>query len=111
MHNRAFGESLQAVRDSLERGEGLEAPLRDNDFVPPIVTDMIVTGEEAGTLDTISDRIADNYEEDVDMALNTISSLIEPVLAIGLGIIVLILVLTLFLPYVSMIDQIASGGI
>ncbi len=111
MNNRAFGESLQAVRDSLERGEGLEAPLRENDYVPPIVTDMIVTGEEAGTLDAISDRIADNYEEDVDTALNTISSLIEPVLAIGLGIIVLILVLTLFLPYVSMIDQIAGGGI
>jgi len=111
MRNRAFGESLQAVRDSLERGEGLEAPLRDNDYVPPIVTDMLVTGEEAGTLDAIADRIADNYEEDVDVALNTLSSLIEPVLAIGLGIVVLILVLTLFLPYVSMIDSIAGGGI
>jgi type II secretory pathway component PulF len=111
LRNRAFGESLRAVRDSLERGEGLEAPLRENDYVPPIVTDMLVTGEEAGTLDAISDRIADTYEEDVDLALNTLSSLIEPVLAIGLGIIVLILVLTLFLPYVSMIDQIAGAGI
>jgi type IV pilus assembly protein PilC len=111
MHNRAFGQSLQAVRDSLERGEGLEVPLRRNDFVPPIVTDMLATGEEAGTLDSISDRIADAYEEDLGIALDTLSSLIEPVLAIGLGVVVLILVLTLFLPYVSMIDQIASAGI
>lgn len=111
MHNRAFGESLRLVRDSLERGEGLELPLRQNEFVPPIVTDMLATGEESGTLDSISDRIADIYEDDLQGALDTISSLIEPVLAIGLGVIVLILVLTLFLPYVSMIDQITGAGI
>ena len=110
MPNRAFGESLKAVRDSLERGEGLEAPLRQNDFVPPIVTDMLVTGEESGALDSISDRIADGYQEDVNIALDTLSSLIEPVLAVGLGIVVLILVLTLFLPYVTMIDKIAGAG-
>ena len=111
MHNRAFGDSLRLVRDSLERGEGLELPLRQNEFVPPIVTDMLATGEESGTLDSISDRIADIYEDDLQGALDTISSLIEPVLAIGLGVVVLILVLTLFLPYVSMIDQITGAGI
>jgi len=111
MHNRAFGESLRDARDSLERGEGLELPLRQNDFIPPIVTDMLATGEESGTLDSISDRIADIYEEDLQTALDTVSSLIEPVLAIGLGVVVLILVLTLFLPYVSMIDQISGAGI
>ena len=111
MRNRAFGESLKAVRDSLERGEGLEVPLRQNDLFPPIVTDMLATGEESGTLDSISDRIADIYEEDLQSALDTMSSLIEPVLAIGLGVVVLILVLTLFLPYVEMIGQITGGGI
>jgi type IV pilus assembly protein PilC len=111
MRNRAFGESLKAVRDSLERGEGLEVPLRQNDLFPPIVTDMLATGEESGTLDSISDRIADIYEEDLQSALDTMSSLIEPVLAIGLGVVVLILVLTLFLPYVEMIEQITGGGI
>jgi type II secretory pathway component PulF len=111
MHNRAFGQSLQAVRDSLERGEGLEIPLRQNEFFPPIVTDMLATGEQSGTLDSISDKIAETYEEDLEIALDTLSSLIEPVLAIGLGVVVLILVLTLFLPYVSMIDQITTAGL
>jgi len=111
MQNRAFGNSLRAVRDSVERGEGLEAPLRENDLIPAIVADMLVTGEESGTLDDISEKIADIYQEDLDIAVETLSGLIEPVMAIVLGVIVLILVLSLFLPYVSMFDQIAGSGI
>lgn len=76
--------------------------------MPPIVTDMLVTGEESGSLDDISEKISDLYQEDLDIAVNTISGLIEPVLAIVMGIVVLILVLTLFLPYVSMIEQIST---
>lgn len=110
MSNRAFGESLADVRDSIERGEGLETPLRDNDLLPDIVTDMLVTGEESGTLDDIAEKVADIYQEDLDVAVDTMSGLIEPVLAILLGGVVLILVLTLFLPYVSMLDQIGGAA-
>ncbi|MCD6287523.1 MAG: type II secretion system F family protein [Candidatus Hydrogenedentes bacterium] len=111
IQNRAFGESLTEVRDSIERGEGLEAPLRANNLIPAIVTDMLVTGEESGTLDDIAEKIADIYQEDLDVAVDTLSGLIEPVLAIVMGGIVLILVLTLFLPYVTMIDQISGSGL
>ncbi len=111
MQNRAFGQSLISIRDSVERGEGLEAPLRANDLMPPIVTDMLVTGEESGSLDDISEKISEIYQEDLDIAVSTLSALIEPVLAIVLGIVVLILVLTLFLPYVSMIEQISTQGV
>ncbi len=111
MQNKAFGHSLLAIRDSVERGEGLQAPLRANDLMPPIVTDMLVTGEESGSLDDISEKISEIYQEDLDIAVSTLSGLIEPVLAILLGIVVLILVLTLFLPYISMIDQISTQGL
>jgi len=111
MQNRAFGQSLISIRDSIERGEGLEAPLRANDLMPPIVADMLVTGEESGSLDDISEKISELYQEDLDIAVNTLSGLIEPVLAIVLGIVVLILVLTLFLPYVSMIEQISAQSV
>jgi len=111
MQNKAFGNSLVAVRDSVERGEGLEAPLRNNALVPPIVADMLVTGEESGTLDEISEKIADIYQDDLEVAVNTLSGLIEPVLAIVMGIVVLILVLTLFLPYIGMIEHISTQGI
>ena len=111
MQNKAFGHSLIAIRDSVERGEGLQAPLRANDLMPPIVTDMLVTGEESGSLDEISEKISEIYQEDLDIAVSTLSGLIEPVLAILLGIVVLILVLTLFLPYISMIDQISTQGL
>jgi type IV pilus assembly protein PilC len=111
MPNRAFGESLKDVRDAIERGEGLEVPLRNNDMLPAIVTDMLVTGEESGTLDDISEKVADIYQEDLDIAVETLSGLIEPVLALLMGGVVLILVLTLFLPYVSMLDQISGAGL
>jgi type IV pilus assembly protein PilC len=111
LSNRAFAERLLSVRDSVERGEGLEAPLRQNDLMPPVVTDMLVTGEESGSLDSVSGKIAEIYQEEVDIAIGTLQSLIEPLLALCLGIIVLIVVLALFVPYIELIQSLTTGGL
>jgi type IV pilus assembly protein PilC len=103
--NAAFAQDLQQVRESIERGEGLEKPLRRSTVVPPIVTDMLATGEESGSLDRISLQMAEIYEREVENAVNSLKSLIEPVMILGLGLVVLFLTLSFFWPYISMIGQ------
>ena len=103
--NVAFAQDLQQVRESIERGEGLEKPLRRSKVVPPIVTDMLATGEESGSLDRVSHQMASIYEREVENAVNSLKSLIEPVMILGLGLVVLFLTLSFFWPYISMIGQ------
>ena len=106
--NDAFAQDLQQVRESIERGEGLEKPLRRSKVVPPIVTDMLATGEESGSLEKVSRQMAEIFEEEVENAVNTLRALIEPVMILGLGLVVLFLTLSFFWPYVSLINQVTS---
>jgi MSHA biogenesis protein MshG len=64
----------------------------------PVVLQMVAVGEETGELDSLMDEIAEMYEREVDYELKTLSSQIEPILIVGLGIIVLVLALGVFLP-------------
>jgi len=112
IHNRAVGQSLQAVRDSVERGEGLEPPLRENEgVIPPVVADMIVTGEESGRVDLVCDQIADTYEEEVEIHVVTLGETLLPVFIVVIGATVLILILAIFAPLLSMMDALAGSGI
>lgn len=106
--NTAFAKDLQQVRESIERGEGLEKPLRRSKVVPPLVTDMLATGEESGSLEKISRQMAVIFEREVETAVATLRALIEPVMILGLGIVVLFLTLSFFWPYVSLINQITQ---
>lgn len=110
IHNRAFAQTLQSVRDSVERGGGLEEPLREaSDIVPPVVTDMLVTGEESGRLDGIAEQIADTYEEEVNISISTLGDALQPILTVFLGVIVVLLMLAVFMPMMDMISQLGAG--
>jgi len=112
IHNRAVAESLQAVRDSVEQGGGLEEPLRRHaNVIPPVVTDMLVTGEETGRVDVIAEQVAAVYEAEVQIAVSTLGELLQPVFTVIIGIAVMALFFCLFLPLVSMIEQISSSGV
>ena len=111
IHNRAVADSLQGVRDSVERGGGLEQPMRAAEpVIPPVVTDMFVTGEESGRVDQIADQLADAYEEDVRIAVDNIGTLIQPILVVFIGVLVVMLFMGLFLPMLEMIDQLNAGA-
>jgi len=112
IHNRAMAEVIQKVRDSVERGEGIEPPLRAaSGIVPSVVTDMMVTGEESGRLDSITDQIATTYEEEVDIAIGTLGEALQPVLTVLIGVLVVLLMLSVFVPMISMLDTLGSVGV
>ncbi len=112
--NHAYIGVIQDLRDSVETGEGLEAPLRQaekNGYIPGIVVDMLLTGEESGSLEKVADQIADTYEEEVEIAVNGIKEAVTPIFVVGMGFVVGCLVLAMFLPLISMIENIAGGGL
>jgi type IV pilus assembly protein PilC len=106
--NWVFEEALGKVHDSIKEGETFAEPLRKAKVCDLIVVNMIDVGEETGDLDVMLMKIADNYDEEVDVAVASLLSLLEPFMVVALGGIVGTIVLALFLPLVSMIESVSG---
>lgn len=96
--NAFIANRIEQMRDGVERGESILRTATTTGVFTPVVLQMIAIGEEAGELDDLMDEIAEMYEREVDYELKTLSSQIEPILIMGLGVMVLILALGVFLP-------------
>ena len=107
--NYVYEQALTKVHDSIREGETFAGPLREAKVCDAIVVNMIDVGEETGDLDTMLMKIADNYDEEVDVAVQAMLSLLEPLLVVVLGTIVGTIVLALFLPLVKMIESVSGG--
>mgnify|MGYP006274107995 CR=1 FL=1 len=106
--NYVFEKALGKVHDSIREGESFAEPLRQAKVCDAIVVNMIDVGEETGDMDTMLMKIADNYDEEVDTAVASLVSLLEPLLVIVLGGIVGTIVVAMFLPLVAMIQGLKS---
>ncbi|TFW30989.1 type II secretion system F family protein [Massilia horti] len=89
---------IEHMRDGVERGESILRTSTNAGVFTPIVLQMIAVGEESGSLDDLMDEIAQMYEREVDYELKTLSSQIEPILIVFLGVLVLVLALGIFVP-------------
>jgi len=108
--NYVFEKALGKVHDSIREGETFAKPLRESKVCDAIVVNMIDVGEETGDLDSMLMKVADNYDEEVDVAVASLLSLLEPFMVVILGGIVGTIVLALFLPLVSMIESVSSSA-
>ena len=105
--NEVYARALGKVHDSIREGESFAGPLRITKVCDGLVTNMIDVGEETGDLDKMLLKIADNYEEDVDVAVNSLVSLLEPLMVITMGSIVGFIVVALFMPLVELIQSVS----
>jgi type IV pilus assembly protein PilC len=108
--NYVFEKALGNVHDSIREGESFAGPLRESKVVDAIVVNMIDVGEETGDLDAMLLKVADNYDEEVDVAVAALVSLIEPLLVVVLGGIVGTIVVAMFMPLVAMIESLQGGN-
>tara|TARA_B110000495_G_C23043306_1_gene627818 strand:+ start:3550 stop:4851 length:1302 start_codon:yes stop_codon:yes gene_type:complete len=108
--NYVYEKALDGVHDSIREGESVADPLREAKVCDSIVVNMIEVGEETGDLDVMLVKVADNYDEEVDVAVSALLSLLEPVLVVVLGFIVGTIVLALFMPLVKMIESVSDSG-
>ncbi|MGZ0657350.1 type II secretion system F family protein [Coraliomargarita sp. W4R53] len=106
--NKFYEDALTRIHDSVRDGESLAAPMARETVFPNMVTSMVDVGEETGELAEMLNRVADNYDEDVDNAVNGITSIIEPVMIVFLAVVVGFIVIALFLPIVEIIKQLTG---
>jgi type IV pilus assembly protein PilC len=103
--NAIVEDAIQTTRKSIERGETIAQPLRDTAVFPPMVVQMIGVGEATGALDTMLGKIADFYEEEVDVAVAGLLTLMEPLMIAFLGGVVGGIVIAMYMPIFDMISK------
>jgi len=106
--NAVISRAISRVHDSIQEGETIAAPLEASGVFPLMVVNMIDVGEETGALDQMLTKIADTYEDEVDTTVSALTSLLEPMLILVMGVVVGFIVIAMFLPLVSLITTL--GG-
>ena len=96
--NSLVSDAISDVQSSVKRGESLAGPLHKHEVFPPMVTHMMAVGEETGALDTMLSKVADFYDQEVDDTVSALTSLIEPLLIIVMGVAVGGILIALYLP-------------
>ncbi|MGH9321980.1 MAG: type II secretion system F family protein [Vicinamibacteria bacterium] len=105
--NAIVEDAIMETRKSVEGGQSIAAPLKQTDVFPPMVVQMISVGEQTGALDTMLSKIADFYEDEVDTAVANLMTLMEPLLILFLGTVVGGIVISMYLPIFSLINQLS----
>ncbi|MFH1857255.1 MAG: type II secretion system F family protein [Candidatus Omnitrophota bacterium] len=106
--NEVIAKAVARVHDSIREGESLAAPMEASGVFPLMVVNMVDVGEETGSLDRMLVKVADTYEEEVDTAVGALTSLLEPLLIVFMGVIVGFIVIAMFLPLVSLMSALGS---
>jgi type IV pilus assembly protein PilC len=104
--NLVIRRALKEVREKLIQGQGLSQPMAANDIFPKLMVEMVVVGEESGTLDSTLATLAKYYEERVEQRINTLVSMIEPALVTCIGLVVAFIALSLITPLYSILRSI-----
>jgi type IV pilus assembly protein PilC len=102
--NWVVEEALAGVRSKVHQGVPIAQPLIENDVFPPMVSQMVKIGEETGELEKMLSKIADFYEDEVDSAISTLTSIIEPLMMIMVGAMVGVIVISMYLPMFKMLS-------
>ena len=102
--------ALGDVRTRVREGASIAQPLVENSVFPPMVSQMVRIGEETGELEKMLGKIADFYEDEVEAAIDSLTSIIEPLMMIGVGIMVGIILISMYLPMFKMLKLVSNSG-
>jgi len=100
--NVVYGNAIRGMRDEIATGQQLQVAMRDTKLFPNMVVQMVAIGEESGAIDSMLGKVADFYEQEVDDAVDAMSSLMEPLIMAVLGVLIGGLVIAMYLPIFKM---------
>jgi len=106
--NEVVAHAIQHVHDSVKEGDAMATPLGASPVFPGMVVSMVDVGEETGALPEMLMRIADNYDEEVDRAVEALTSIIEPAMIVALAVVVGTIVIAMFVPLISIIGELST---
>ena len=102
--NVVIEKAMKDVQQSIKEGQSITGPLEKVSVFPAMVTQMIAVGEETGSLDAMLGKVADFYEDEVDASVKSLTSILEPILMIGVGSVVGLVVIAMYLPIFNMMN-------
>jgi type IV pilus assembly protein PilC len=102
--NWVVEEALADLREQVHQGVPIAQPLIESDVFPPMVSQMVKIGEETGELEKMLGKIADFYEDEVDAAIQSLTSIIEPLMMIGVGCMVGVIIISMYLPMFKLLS-------
>jgi type IV pilus assembly protein PilC len=108
--NVVIEKAIRKARAAISEGRPVADPLQETKVFPPMVTQMIAVGEATGALDNMLSKIADFYDEEVDVAVESLTSLLEPLLIVFLGVTVGGLLVAMYLPIFQIADVVSRGA-
>ena len=106
--NAVVEKAISQTRKAVEAGRSLVEPLKETDVFPGMVTQMIGVGEQTGAMDAMLQKIADFYEDEVDVAVKDLLTALEPIMIVFLGVVVGGVVVSMYLPLFSLIGKLAG---
>ena len=106
--NRVLADAIQSVHDSVREGDPIAGPLGQSKVCDDIVVNMVDVGEATGNLDTMLLKVADTYDLEVDVAVEGLTRLMEPLLVVGLGLVIGFVVISLFMPMISLMNSLSG---
>ena len=107
--NVVLSDAIMKVHDAVKEGESIVSPLEASGVFPPMVISMVDVGEETGQLPEMLLKVAEVYDDEVDNAVDGLTSLLEPIMIVFLALIVGTIVIALFLPLISIIEKMQGG--
>jgi general secretion pathway protein F len=110
LNNKILEKVIEEARVSIQEGESIAAPLKRSKEFPPIVTHMIAIGEKSGELESMLQNIANAYDQQVETRINTMTSLLEPIMIVAMGGVVAFVVFSILLPILKMNQALGKGG-
>src|SRR6266513_1847171 len=96
--NVGVAKAVESVRTSIREGESIAVPLQASGMFPPMVIQMVKVGEETGALETMLNKVADFYDAEIDNTVASLTSILEPILIVGMGIVIGAMLISLYLP-------------
>jgi type IV pilus assembly protein PilC len=108
--NDTFTDVIMTARARIREGDPIGEPLEKSKMFPPMVVQMISIGEETGALDQMLGKVADFYEAEVEVQLQSLAAAIEPLMIVGLGLVVGFIVIALFMPLIAIVASLSGGG-
>jgi len=108
--NAVIEEAIRESRSAIAEGRPVAEPLEDTKVFPPMVTRMIAVGEATGALDSMLEKIADFYDDEVDATVEALTSLLEPLLMIFLGVTIGGILVAMYMPIFQLADVVSRGG-
>ena len=107
--NETFTDVIMNARNRIREGDPIGDPLEKSGLFPPMVVQMISIGEETGALDQMLGKVADFYEDEIEMQLASLAAALEPLMIVGLGAVVGFIVIAMFMPLIAIVAKLSEG--